>query len=205
MVVIGLTGGIACGKSTVSSMLAARGVAVVDADVVARDIVAPGTEGARAVLAAFGDGVRAADGGIDRRALAAQVFHDPARRAELNAVVHPRVAEETARRLAALDAAGHGFAVYDAALLVETGGYRAMALLVVVTATPEAQRARLLARNGGDVADADARIAAQLPLADKVAVADRVLDNSGSVEALAAQVDALYTDLALRYGVPARG
>lgn len=205
MVVIGLTGGIACGKSTVSALLAGFGVAVVDADVVARDVVAPGTDGAAAVRAAFGDAAMAPDGGIDRKALGAIVFGDPARRAELNAITHPRIAAESARRLGALAEAGHGFAIYDAALLVENGTHRAMEALIVVTAQPAVQRARLVARNGGDVADADARIAAQLPLAQKVAAATWVVDNSGSREALGARVRSLYTELVLRYGAPARG
>lgn len=205
MVVIGLTGGIACGKSTVSSALASYGVPVVDADQVARDVVAPGSEGAAAVRAEFGDAVMTADGAVDRKALGEIVFRDPARRAALNAILHPRIAAESARRLGALAEAGHGFAIYDAALLVENGAHRGMEGLIVVTATPAVQRARLIARNGGDAADADARIAAQLPLAQKVAAADWVVDNSGDMDALMQRVRALYTELALRYGPPARG
>lgn len=200
MVVIGLTGGIACGKSTVSAMLEARGVPVVDADLVARDVVAPGSEGAEALRARFGEAVLQADGAVDRKALAQKVFHDDEARAALNAIVHPRIAEESARRLAALGAEGHPVAVYDAALLVETGSYRAMEALVVVTCSPEVQRARLIARNGGDAADADARVAAQLPLAEKERVATWVLRNDGGLDALAAQVDGLVEDLRARYG-----
>ena len=205
MVVIGLTGGIACGKSTVSSALASYGVPVVDADQVARDVVAPGSEGAAAVRAEFGDAVMTADGAVDRRALGEVVFRDPARRAALNAILHPRIAAESARRLGALAEGGHGFAIYDAALLVENGAHRGMEGLIVVTATPEVQRAPLNPPNGGPLADADARIAAQLPLAQKVAAADWVVDNSGDLDALRQRVRALYTELALRYGPPARG
>lgn len=205
MVVIGLTGGIACGKSTVSAALASWGVPIVDADQVARDVVDPGSEGLAAVRAAFGDAVISPQGALDRKALGDIVFRDPARRAELNAILHPRIAAESARRLGALAEAGHGFAIYDAALLVENGVHRGMEALIVVTARPEVQRARLIARNGGDAADADARIAAQLPLAEKVAAATWVVDNSGTMEELAARVRALYTELVLRYGPPARG
>lgn len=205
MVVIGLTGGIACGKSTVSAALASWGVPIVDADQVARDVVDPGSEGLAAVRAAFGDAVISPQGALDRKALGDIVFRDPARRAELNAILHPRIAAESARRLGALAEAGHGFAIYDAALLVENGAHRGMEALIVVTARPEVQRARLIARNGGDAADADARIAAQLPLAEKVAAATWVVDNSGTMEELAERVRALYTELVLRYGPPARG
>lgn len=205
MVVIGLTGGIACGKSTVSAALASWGVPIVDADQVARDVVDPGSEGLAAVRAAFGDAVISPKGALDRKALGDIVFRDPARRAELNAILHPRIAAESARRLGALAEAGHGFAIYDAALLVENGVHRGMEALIVVTARPEVQRARLIARNGGDAADADARIAAQLPLAEKVAAATWVVDNSGTMEELAERVRALYTELVLRYGPPARG
>lgn len=200
MVVIGLTGGIACGKSTVAAMLEARGIPVVDADVVARDVVAPGTEGAEAVRARFGDAVMAPDGGVLRAALAARVFPVAEERAALNALLHPRIAAESAQRLQALGAQGHVIAVYDAALLVETGSWRAMEALVVVSCSPEVQRARLLSRNGGDAADADARIAAQLPLAEKERVATWVLRNDGTVDALGRQVDAVVAELRARFG-----
>lgn len=200
MVVIGLTGGIACGKSTVAAMLEARGVPVVDADVVARDVVAPGSEGAAAVRARFGDGAMDAAGGVDRKALARAVFADDEARAALNAILHPRIAAESARRLQALAAQGHRFGVYDAALLVETGSYRGMEALAVVSCSPEVQRARLVARNGGDLRDADARIAAQLPLAEKERVASWVLRNDEGLDALAAQVDAWVAELRARYG-----
>ena len=200
MVVIGLTGGIACGKSTVAAMLEARGIPVVDADAVARDVVAPGAEGAEAVRARFGDGVMSPDGGVNRPALAARVFPVAEERAALNAILHPRIAAESAQRLQALGAQGHPFAVYDAALLVETGSWRAMEALMVVSCSPEVQRARLLARNGGDAADADARIAAQLPLAEKERVATWVLRNDGAVDALGRRVDEVVAELRARYG-----
>ncbi len=110
-------------------------------------------------------------------------------RAALNAILHPRIAAESASRIQALAAQGHRFAVYDAALLVETGSWRAMEALMVVSCSPEVQRARLLSRNGGDAADADARIAAQLPLAEKERVATWVLRNDGAVDALGRRVD----------------
>lgn len=204
MVVIGLTGGIACGKTAVSSRLQELGVRVVDADQVARDVVRPGTSGLDAVVDAFGRDVLLPDGTLDRKALGARVFGDDDARARLNAILHPRIAAESASRFAALAGQGHGFAVYDAALLVENGMHRAMESLVVVTARPEVQRARLIARDGLSAAEADARIAAQWPLAKKVAVATWVIDNSGDRDALDARVREVYALLVTSYGAPGR-
>lgn len=201
MMVFGLTGGIACGKSAVAAMLAARGVPVVDADQGARDVVAPGSDGLAAVVEAFGPGVLDADGGLDRKALGARVFGDEAARQRLNALLHPRIARWSAERFMALAAEGHPLAVYEAALLVENGAHAAMAGLIVVTARPEVQRARLMARDGIDAAAAQARIDAQWPMEKKVAVATEVIDNSGDREALAAQVEGLYARLCSRAGV----
>lgn len=200
MVVIGLTGGIACGKSAVAALLAARGVAVVDADLGAREVVAPGSEGLAAVVEAFGEGVLAPDGTLDRKALGERVFGDEPARQRLNGLLHPRIAQWSAGRFMALAAEGRPFAVYEAALLVENGAHRMLGGLIVVTARPEVQRARLMARDGLDERAAQARIDAQWPLEKKVAVATEVVDNSGDRAALEAQVAALYERLAAAHG-----
>jgi len=202
MAVIGLTGGIACGKSAVAALLQARGVAIVDADVVAREVVEPGTEGLAAVVEAFGEDMVQPNGGLDRKALGARVFGDPVALRRLNAILHPRIATESAARLAALSAAGHAFAVYEAALLVENGIHRGMDALIVVSTSAALQRARLCARDGCTPAEAEARIAAQMPMEDKRRVADWVIDNDSDRAALEARVEVVYDALVARYGAP---
>lgn len=204
MEVLGLTGGIACGKTAVARVFIDRGVPVVDADAVARDVVAVGTDGLDAVVAAFGREVLAPDGTLDRKRLGQRVFGDEAARKTLNAILHPRIGAESMARLAALMPAGHGFALYDAALLVENGSHASFAGLIVVTARPEVQRARLVERDGITEADAQARIDAQWPLARKVAVATHVIDNSGTRARLEARALEVYTELVVAYGPPAR-
>ncbi len=200
MEVIGLTGGIACGKSTVARLLATRGVAVVDADVIAREVTAVGTDGLAEIVQEFGPGVLCGDGTLDRKALGTRVFRDEAARQRLNEITHPRIAAESARRLSVLADAGRDFAVYEAALLVESGGWKNFADLIVVTASPDVQRARLMARDGAGEDDARARIAAQWPLARKVAVATWVIDNSGTRDTLDARVSELHAALVSRHG-----
>lgn len=191
MLLVGLTGGIASGKSTVARLLRERGAVVVDADELARAALDPGTSSADAVLARFGDSVRDPDGGIDRRRLADIVFADEEARADLEAIVHPVVRDglrEVCARLADTDAV----VVFDAPLLVETGMARAFPVLVVVAAHPETQVTRLLADRGMSESDARARIAAQASLERKVAAATEVVDNDGSLDDLARAVDALW-------------
>jgi dephospho-CoA kinase len=185
----GLTGGVASGKSSVAARFRARGLDVIDADQVARDVVAPGTEGLAAVVAAFGAEVLDAEGALDRRALRKRVFDDDAARASLNAILHPRIGAETRARAARLEAAGVTLACYEAALLVENGLADAFRPLCVVTLPPEKQRERLMARDGVSAADADKLIAAQMPLAAKAAVADHVIDNRGTLAELEARAD----------------
>lgn len=204
MEVLGLTGGIACGKTAVARMFLDRGVPVVDADVVARDVVAVGTEGLDAVVAAFGRDVLAPDGSLDRKRLGQRVFSDEAARKTLNGILHPRIGAESMARLAALMSEGHGFALYDAALLVENGTHTSFAGLIVVTARPEVQLARLMERDGATEAEARARIDAQWPLAKKVAVATHVIDNSGTRARLEARTLEVYAELVVAYGPPAR-
>lgn len=190
---VGLTGGIGSGKSTVASMLAARGAVVIDADALARDAVDPGTPGFAAVVDAFGTDVIAQDGGLDRGAIASIVFADPLRRAELESIVHPEVVRRVAEIVAA-HAETDDVLVLDSPLLIETGRHLDVELVIVVSAETETQIARLVAK-GMDEADARARLAAQMPLAEKAAVADVVLDNGGTLQELEAQVERLWTDL----------
>lgn len=197
---VGLTGGIASGKSTVARFFAEEGVPVIDADVVARDVVARGTDGLREVVAAFGDGVLATDGTLDRKALAALVFADQAKRKRLETITHPRIGAESMRRLGAALATGVPYALYEAALLVENGSYRMFAALVLVAASDSAQLARLMARDEITEAEARARLAAQLPLAEKRRVADYVIENDGDLDALRAHTRELHSTLTHRFG-----
>jgi dephospho-CoA kinase len=194
---VGLTGGIGSGKSTVAEMLRARGAVVIDSDVLAREVVEPGTPGFDAVRAAFGSDV-VSEGRLDRTALAAIVFADPDRRAALEAIVHPEVARRAAE-IVATHAGTDAVVVLDSPLLIETGRHRDVELVIVVSAEPETQIGRLVAR-GMDEADARARLAAQMPLAEKAEVADVVLDNEGSLEDLEGQVDRLWADLSRTAG-----
>ncbi len=204
MEVIGLTGGIACGKTAVAQLFHARGVPVVDADQVARDVVLPGSEGLAAVVASFGADVLGPDGSLDRKRLGQRVFGDDEARRRLEGILHPRIGAESFARLSALSAEGHGFALYDAALLVENGSHKNFPALIVVTAQPEVQLARLVARDGLTAEEARARVAAQLPLARKVAAATWVVDNSGSRARLEARAAEVYAALVVAHGAPAR-
>lgn len=181
---IGLTGGIASGKSTVARILREAGVAVVDADTLAREVVAPGTDGLREVVASFGTEVLAADGGLDRGKLAAVVFGDQAARERLAAITHPRIALRSAECIGDAMKTAAPYVVYEAALLVETGAYKAMSALIVVAANEATQQARAVARDDTTAKAARARIAAQLPLTAKTSVADYVIDNDADLTAL---------------------
>jgi dephospho-CoA kinase len=197
---IGLTGGIATGKSTFAAALRARGVPVVDADALARAAVAPGTPALAEIARAFGPGVLAPDGGLDRKRLGALVFADAAARRRLEGITHPAVRRAMAEETARLAAAGHALAFYDTPLLYEVGLDQAVDAVVVVWAPPDVQRARLAARDGLGRAEADARLAAQLPVDDKAARADFVVENVGPVEELGAKADRLLADLGAGLG-----
>ena len=192
MRVWGLTGNIGAGKSTVARLLAKRGVPVVDADQIAREVVAPGTEGLREIAARWPQ-VVSDQGVLDRRALAALVFQDPRERAALNQITHPRIAFEVAARLRALAEAGQPVAVYEAALIIENKLSVGLDGLAVVTAPEEVQLARLRQRDGMTEAEARARIASQLPAAEKLRHATFAIDNAGSEAELAAQVERLFS------------
>jgi len=196
MLLVGLTGGIGSGKSTAARMLGDRGASVLDADAFARDAIALGTPGFDLVVDLFGPEVVGADGDLDRGRIASEVFADAERRRALEAIVHPEV-----RRLIAEGVAAHvgtsDVVVLNSPLLIETGGDRDCEVVVVVSARPETQIARSVAR-GMDEADARARLATQLPLADKVERADVVLDNEGALDALEEQVARLWVDLSDR-------
>lgn len=194
MRVVGLTGGIASGKSTVTAMFRELGAQVIDADQVARDVVEPGTPGAEEVARRF-PGVVDASGRLDRAELGRRVFADPAERRALEAIVHPRIREEVVRRLEALARAGENVALYDAALLIENGLQKGMDGVIVVWAPESLQRARLAARDGLDEAAVTARLGAQLPLADKRAQATWVVDNGGSLDETRAQVRRIWEEI----------
>ena len=179
MRVIGLTGGIASGKSTAARTLAELGARVVDADEVAREIVAPGQPALAEIVRAFGREMLQPDGTLDRKRLGAVIFADPDKRRTLNAITHPRIAMETQARLGRLREEGVPVAVYEAALLVENRVHEALDGLLVVVCDEATQLERLIARDGFSEADARARIAAQAPVAEKVKAATWVVDTSG--------------------------
>jgi dephospho-CoA kinase len=190
MRVIGLTGGIATGKSTIARLLQDQGAALIDADVLAREVVEPGQPALEEIREAFGERALDADGRLDRAWLARTIFADPALRRCLEEILHPRVRERARQRLAAL--AAHepppGLVVWVVPLLFETGLHEQLDEVWVVAATPETQMARLMARDGLDEAEARRRIAAQWPLERKLEMADRVIDNEGSPGDLLPQV-----------------
>jgi dephospho-CoA kinase len=190
--VVGLTGGIAAGKSTVARSFQALGVPVVDADKLARDAVAPGSAGLAEIISVFGADVLLPDGSLDRKALGARVFSDAGLRAELNAITHPRIAELGARQIAEHAQRGADYVLYEAALIVENNLQRAMHALVVVSVDPRIQLARLTLRDGLSEAEARARIDAQMPLEKKLEVADFVVDNSGEAEVLHERVHEIH-------------
>jgi dephospho-CoA kinase len=185
---VGLTGGLATGKSTVADILRGLGCVVLDADALAREVVGPGQPALAEIAREFGPEVLQPDGTLDRKRLGAIVFADPARRRRLEAITHPAIRARFLVRLQELEAGGfEGIVVWDAPVMIESGGHGAMDRLVVVITDAATQRARALARDG-DRADAERKIASQMPLADKARLADYVIDNSGDRAATEAQV-----------------
>ncbi len=196
VLVAGLTGGIATGKSTVAGMFRELGAAVVDADGIVHDLLGPGGAAVPAIVSTWGRGVLLPGGGVDRGRLADIVFRDDAERRRLEEIVHPMVVAESRRRIADLSAGGGTDVIlYDAALLVETGRHAQFDRLVVVVADPEVQLRRLMERDGIDADTAGARIRAQLPQDSKAAVADYVIDNSGPWHETRRRVAEVFRDL----------
>ena len=195
MRLVGLTGGIATGKSTFAALLRARGVPVVDADALARAAVAPGTPALAEVARTFGPEAIAEDGTLDRRRMAALVFADPEARRRLEAITHPAVRRLVQEETARLAAGGHDLAFYDVPLLFEVGLERDLDSVVVVHAPRSVQQERLARRDGLGPAEADARLAAQMDVEEKAARADFVVENAGSREALGEKADRLLADL----------
>ncbi|MEW6320773.1 MAG: dephospho-CoA kinase [Acidobacteriota bacterium] len=191
---VALTGGIATGKSYVARRLAAAGVPVVDADVLAREAVAPGTPGLAAVVARFGPAVLAPDGTLDRKAVAAVVFDDAAARRDLEAIIHPAVRAGIERFFGALPPATP-LAVADIPLLYETGRARDFDAVIVAACPRSVQVSRVMARDGASLEEAEQRLAAQWPIEDKVARADFVIDTTGSHEETDRQVLAVLRTL----------
>ncbi|XUM00693.1 dephospho-CoA kinase [Streptomyces venezuelae ATCC 10712] len=196
MLKVGLTGGIGAGKSEVSKLLVSYGAVLIDADRIAREVVEPGTPGLAAVVGAFGDGVLTAEGTLDRPKLGSIVFADAERLATLNALVHPLVGAQSAE-LEARAGAGD-VVVHDVPLLAENGLAPLYDLVVVVDASPETQLDRLVRLRGMAASEAEARMAAQASRAQRLAVADLVIDNDGPLDALEPQVRKVWDELARR-------
>jgi dephospho-CoA kinase len=196
MLVVGLTGGIASGKTTVARMLKEMGARIIDADAVGREVMVPHTRCWQQVVKGFGEAVVRTDGAIDRKKLAAQIFKHPEKRMLLNRIVHPRIRtriRELIRRIGREDPAA--LVIVDAALLVETGMYKDYDKLVVVAADEDVQLARLMRRNRLSSSDARSRLRAQFPLERKIRVADYVISNQASLRHTRSQTRALVQEL----------
>jgi dephospho-CoA kinase len=197
-IVIGLTGGIASGKSVVSGMLAEHGALVIDADKVGHEAYAPGSGCYEAVVEAFGRDIVAPDGQIDRKALGGKVFGDPVQRRRLEGIVWPWMRETMDNRLAAIRAEGTPVVVLEAAVLIEADWVPITDQVWVVTVEPDIARQRIMERNGLTAEQADARINAQLSNAERVARAKVVIDNSGTLDELRARVDDAWAGLGIK-------
>ncbi|MFE7581786.1 dephospho-CoA kinase [Streptomyces gardneri] len=196
MLKVGLTGGIGAGKSEVSRLFVSYGAVLIDADRIAREVVEPGTPGLAAVVEAFGDGVLTESGTLDRPKLGSIVFADADRLATLNALVHPLVGARSAELES--QAGAEDVVVHDVPLLTENGLAPLYDLVVVVDASPETQLDRLVRLRGMDEAEARARMAAQATRAQRLAIADLVIDNDGPLEALEPQVRKVWEELERR-------
>jgi dephospho-CoA kinase len=203
MHVFGLTGGIATGKSTVAARWRQRGLPVVDADVLARLVVSPGSDALVEIARLLGTGVLLDDGSLNRAVVAAKVFEEPVARRALEAIVHPRVHLALQAELELLRKRGNLIACYEAPLLIEVGSQETYRPLVVVSSTPELQLRRAEQRDGTSAAALQARVAAQLPLAEKEATADYVILNNGSRQALLRQADHVLDSVCRRLGMSA--
>ncbi|MFF2276440.1 dephospho-CoA kinase [Agromyces sp. NPDC058126] len=199
MYLIGLTGGIASGKSTVARRLYEHGAVHLDADELARRVVEPGTPGLAAIVAEFGEGVLRADGSLDRAKLGELVFNDDEARARLNAIVHPAVRELSGRLIAKAEAENpDAVVVYDVPLLVEASVDHPFDLVVVTNAPRKTQVKRLVEERGFDLNQAVARVDAQVDNTRRLAIADVVIDTDGTLAHTMSQTDALWADIATR-------
>ena len=193
---VGLTGGIATGKSTVSALLRQLGGEIIDADLLAREVVEPDQPALTQIVTEFGRDVLTAAGELDRKKLGAIIFANPERRLRLEAITHPAIRDRFLTRLDDLAERGFvGLVVFDAAVMIESGNYKNMDRLVVVVTDDATQMARLLARDGTDDAENRRKISSQMPLAEKAKLADYVIDNSGTREATAEQVRRVFAAL----------
>ncbi|KAG1731946.1 dephospho-CoA kinase-domain-containing protein [Suillus lakei] len=200
MLVVGLTGGIATGKSTVSSILKSRQVPVIDADVLAREVVQPGTKGLSQIVAYFGSEVLLPDATLDRKKLGAIIFNNEAKRKKLNSIIHPAVSRAILFNVFWCWLRGKKLCVVDVPLLIEGGLWKWMGKVVVVYCSADIQLQRLMKRDNSSREDALARLNSQLPIAQKVEYADIVVDNSGSLEDLKQQIHSCLVKLERKAG-----
>ncbi|THH31126.1 hypothetical protein EUX98_g3070 [Antrodiella citrinella] len=195
MLVVGLTGGIATGKSTVSTLLKAHNVPIIDADLIARQVVQPGTPALERIVQAFGADILLPDGYLNRAKLGTIVFNNDAKRRVLNGIVHPAVRKAMFWAVAKYWFQGERLCVLDVPLLIEGGLWKLMGKIIVVYCSSEIQLQRLMKRDNSSRSDASARLNSQIPIADKLEYADIVLDNSGSPQDLEGQIDSLIRKL----------
>jgi dephospho-CoA kinase len=199
MLHVGLTGNIASGKSSAALFFAELGAHVIDADRVAHALLKSGTPVYRGIIDAFGDQVLSPGGEIDRRILGRMVFANAQKRELLNTLTHPAVESEILRRIAELEqSASHGIIIVDAALMIETGGFRMYHRLIVVACNPSLQVSRLMSRDGLTEEEARARMASQMPIEEKLKLADYRIDASGTMSQTRDQVEAIYEDLRIQ-------
>ncbi|KAF9462708.1 dephospho-CoA kinase, partial [Collybia nuda] len=191
VLVIGLTGGIATGKSSASALFKAHQIPIVDADVLARHVVLPGTPGLKKIVEYFGDEVLLPNGTLDRKKLGSIIFNDEVKRKKLNSIVHPAVRKAMVWKMMDAWISGEKYCIMDVPLLIEGGLWKWMGKVIVVHCPPEIQLKRLMSRDKSTQEEATSRLNSQMPIDEKLIYADIVLDNSGSPEALKAQVDAL--------------
>jgi dephospho-CoA kinase len=196
MLRVGLTGGIATGKSTVGAMFVELGCHLIESDQITHQLFEPGQAVHAAVVKQFGNRILAVDGTIDRRILGDIVFKDPQARAKLNGLVHPAIIQRQQEWLQEMEAQDpHGIAIVDAALMIEVGTYKNYDKVIVVTCSPEMQRERLRARSALSEEKIESRIRSQMPAEEKIKYADFVIDNSGSIESTRVQVETVYQQL----------
>jgi len=200
--IIGLTGGIASGKSTISAYFGALGVSIIDADLISREIVAQGEPALESIVAQFGKDLLLKDGELNREKLGEIIFSDEVAREALNAILHPQIGATFMKRREQLSQEGNRWLIYDAALIVENNLQDLCEGLIVVSCDPDIQKARLMDRNNLSSIEAQKRLDSQFQLSKKVALADWIIDNSGSLAASQKQVDKLFRELCLLFGKP---